>query len=150
MIPTEAFGHLVLLVTAWDTPAGSFFSTGLLRVADEGGNLGKPNKDKKRGVPKGVRENHVWWLYQSQPMPNNFLLGLTDAQRKLVLSKPAGTERITEALRHAPHSIAESQIRLLDVPEPRHRIPHIDHLLQGSAVRIDESGNWSVSHTTGG
>lgn len=146
MIPTESFGHHVLLLTAWETAAGSFFSAGVLHVAADGSNLGSPNKDQKRGVPKATRDRQVRWIIDAAPMPANFLLSLPAEARHQVLSAAAGPERIAAALSVSPVPLSDYQVALLDVPNPVSRLVEVQGLLSGSgAVPFrDVNGFWSV------
>ena len=146
MIPTETFGHHVLLLTAWETAVGSFFSAGVLHVAADGSNLGAPNKDRKRGVPKATRDRQVRWVLDSFPMPGNFLLSLSDDARCRVLGAPAGPERIAAALSVSSVPLSDYQVALLDVPNPVSRLVEVQGLLSGSgAVPFrDVNGFWSV------
>lgn len=143
MLPTEAFGRIVCLITAWDTPSGSYFSLGLLRANKNARNLTAPNKDKKRGLLKATREKQVWWLFENEEMPGNVLMGLTAFEREQVLSEPAGEARMVSALRFLS-AITNDQMKLLDVPEPHRRFTEVQEKMKvhGHSVALRPDGSW--------
>lgn len=92
-IPTEAVGHICLLVHADDLTGE--MAVGLIRIRDEllvGG-----NKDKKRTIqsPGGMSEIR-WLVDRGTPVPENFLMSLRKRDRDAILAPLGGDERARE------------------------------------------------------
>lgn len=94
MIPPEAIDQICIIVTANDFNAK--YSLGLFRAQLP--NLGKPNRDGKRGIVQAGR-SAISWIIRDGELPPNFLLRLDDARRQNILSKVSGQGRVTEMFR---------------------------------------------------
>ena len=88
-IPTEAVGHLCLLLYA-DEERG-VFDVGLVRCIAGHLNRGR-NKDQKTTLSARGRE-HIRWLAQGA-LPSNFLATLSPVIRDAVLAQPKGQPRV--------------------------------------------------------
>lgn len=148
-LPTETLGHLVLLLSFWDTSEGSFLNKGWFLVPADCEGLGKPNKDKKRGILKKTRDENVYWEARNHSIPRSFLHVVSDADRIAILSQPAGEERVLEALTRAHHlNITDYELRLLDNPDPIARIRGMSDALSAKgfiATRDPSGARWNVS-----
>ena len=147
MVPTEAFGFPVILVSAWDTPGASYFSIGLLNVDADGGNLSKPNKDQKQGVPKATQREALW-IFWEEEMPRNILLDATEESLAKIHSNPPGVLRMAEALTVFP-SLSVNELAIFDEPDPEHRYEAVKSHLRGRSMSLgrDDRGQWVCSQT---
>jgi hypothetical protein len=148
MIPDEALGRIVLLVTAYDTPGASYFAAGLLRVPADGSGLSAPNKDNKRGLKAATREQSVLWLHKQTPMPANFVLSLPEDVRQAVLAASGGSARIETAVRLVrPGTVLTTQdILTMDVPDPVARMHHLARQFASGATSVKQTaeGRWQI------
>lgn len=94
-IPTEAVGHLCLLMAAND--AMGVFRVGVVRISAGILNPGA-NKDQKKTISKEGRKS-ITWLVAEGRLPPNLLLRLPPDDRQTIMSKPSGQQRINELLR---------------------------------------------------
>ncbi|MFD4252521.1 NaeI family type II restriction endonuclease [Amycolatopsis thermoflava] len=94
-IPTEAMGHLCLLMAAYDHK--STFDVGIIRIRPEILNKGQ-NKDQKKTISKDGRAGIVW-LARQAPLPPNLLLSLPQATVERIMTAGSGQRRINELLR---------------------------------------------------
>lgn len=90
MIPTEAIGHLCLLIAANDNT--STFSVGLLRTIPDVLTVGS-NQDKKKTVSSAGKKKIVWLLHK-EPLPRNFLLDVDANLRAQILAPPSASRRL--------------------------------------------------------
>lgn len=97
MIPRENIDQICLVITATENEIGSTFNMGLIRTTLAVLNIGK-NQDQKRTI-SAVGMRQVRWLFQSEPMPSNFLLQLPSQTRETILSQDTGQARISELFR---------------------------------------------------
>lgn len=94
-IPTEAMGHLCLLMTANDHK--NVFDVGVIRIRPEILNPGH-NKDHKTTISKRAKDTIVW-LARNAPLPRNLLLSLPQETIDRIRSAGSGQQRIDELLR---------------------------------------------------
>ncbi|MFD2417301.1 NaeI family type II restriction endonuclease [Amycolatopsis pigmentata] len=94
-IPTEAMGHLCLLMSADDHK--SAFDVGVIRIRPEVLNRGR-NKDGKTTITKQARGSIVW-LARNASLPRNLLLSLPQSTVDRIRSAGSGQQRINELLR---------------------------------------------------
>ncbi|MFD7789746.1 NaeI family type II restriction endonuclease [Streptomyces sp. NPDC059759] len=97
MIPPEAIGHLCLLV--WADDSKSRWSAGLLRIRREWLNGGN-NRDLKLTI-KAEHRNKIAWLWHDADLPENVLLHMDPADRRVVFSHSSGQARLNELFRRA-------------------------------------------------
>lgn len=97
MIPPEADGQLLIIVTADDR--NSEFAVGLLRATDA--NLtSSSNRDRKRQISRSGR-GAIDWLWHGELLPPNVLLDLEDDERQSIFSGKSGQQRVNELFRVA-------------------------------------------------
>jgi hypothetical protein len=89
-IPTEAMGHICLLMSANDSR--SSFRVGLLKITEDVLNKGQ-NKDQKRTLSAEGR-SAIHWLVPDGHLPENILLSLSEEERHLIFNA-AGPYRAT-------------------------------------------------------
>lgn len=94
-IPTEAMGHLCLLMSAND--ARGAFQVGVVRISPDVLNAGK-NKDGKKTLSREGRAT-IKWLVRGGNLPSNQLLGLSESDRDAIFAYRSGQQRVTELLR---------------------------------------------------
>lgn len=94
-IPTEAMGHLCLLMAANDHKG--VFDVGIMRIRADVLNKGF-NKDGKTTITKNARESIVW-LARNSSLPRNLLLSLPENDVKQIMGARSGQQRINELLR---------------------------------------------------
>jgi hypothetical protein len=94
-IPTEAMGHLCLLMAAED--AKGTFDVGVVRISAAILNRG-PNQDRKKTISRAGKAG-ISWLVRQGRLPKNLLLELPPADREAVMSLRSGQQRINELLR---------------------------------------------------
>ncbi|WP_059173227.1 NaeI family type II restriction endonuclease [Bacillus sp. FJAT-27445] len=94
-IPSEAMGHLCLLISALDNK--SLFQVGLIRITPDVLNGGE-NRDRKKTINKIGRENIIW-LIKDGELPSNVLLRIDPQIIERVYIKKSGQERINELFR---------------------------------------------------
>lgn len=97
MIPPEADGQLLLIVTAEDR--NSEFAVGLLRASDLNLTTSK-NRDGKRQISRSGR-GAIEWLWHGEPLPPNVLLELPDEERRTIFASKSGQQRVNELFRVA-------------------------------------------------
>lgn len=102
-IPTEAMGHMCLLMSAND--ARSTFKVGMVRISADLLNAGN-NKDGKKTLSVAGRAA-IEWLVPAGKLPANQLLELDEADRNAVFAKRSGQQRINELLRRYRNTIVE-------------------------------------------
>ncbi|WP_185842425.1 NaeI family type II restriction endonuclease [Streptomyces sp. WAC 06725] len=95
MIPTEAMGHLCLLMSADDK--SSSFDVGMMRIGEDVLAGGK-NKDGKRQISSAGRR-YIKWLCKDGALQENLLLGLDAEMLSLVMSVPSGQSRVDQLFR---------------------------------------------------
>ena len=155
MIPEEALGHIVILITAWDTHEGSFYRLGWWRAPADASGLSAPNKDRKRGLLKKTRDELVQWTVPASgspalpgyPMPRNLLLTLSEETRSDILAAPAGPERVATAFRLLPGvALTRSELLTLDVPDLEARIAATKTLLASEGIKVQKiaEGTWQA------
>lgn len=96
-IPSEAIGHIALLVSANDHMGT--FCIGLARISEDILNKGN-NKDGKKTISKDGK-NRILWICRDAALPQNLLLQLSLEDREKVdaiMSRPSGQQRINELL----------------------------------------------------
>jgi hypothetical protein len=89
MIPQETYRHEEPCLLIASASGGNSCSLGLMLARDA--YLTKPNRDKKRGVSKGGR-NNILWMVERQPLPKSRWGGL-DMERFRELRKLKGGAR---------------------------------------------------------
>lgn len=94
-IPTEAMGHLCLLMAADD--ARGTFKVGVVRISANLLNAGN-NKDGKKTL-SGVGRAAIEWLVPAGRLPTNQLLELPEGDRRAIFALRSGQQRVTELLR---------------------------------------------------
>ncbi|MBP2323045.1 hypothetical protein JOF56_003430 [Kibdelosporangium banguiense] len=94
-IPTEAMGHLCLLMSANDRK--STFDVGVIRIRPEILNQGR-NKDHKTTITKQAKAS-IAWLARNAPLPHNLLLSLPCTTVDRIMSAGSGQRKINELLR---------------------------------------------------
>ncbi|MBF6218041.1 restriction endonuclease [Nocardia abscessus] len=94
-IPTEAMGHLCLLMAANDRRG--LFDVGIMRIRPEVLNKGF-NKDGKTTITKNAKES-ILWLARNASLPRNLLLSLPEDIVAQILNARSGQQRINELLR---------------------------------------------------
>lgn len=102
-IPTEAMGHLCLLMAANDRRGT--FDVGLVRIRPELLNKGE-NKDSKKTINKDGRASIVW-LARNATLPRNLLLSLPTSTTERIMNKRSGQQRINELLRNVQGSLID-------------------------------------------
>lgn len=110
MIPVEAVDELCLLISASD--ATSTFNFGILRCNMQ--HLGAENRDRKRSVLVAGRQA-ARWLWQNEPMPENLLRRLSEADRQAIFSpkgRGSGQERVNELFRRVHDRIVRREVTL--------------------------------------
>ncbi len=108
MIPVEAVGELCVLVTASDATAR--FSFGVLRC--DLALLNAPNRDQKRSISKAGRDAATW-LWRDEPMPENLLRNISDADRHAIFAdQGSGQRRINELFRRVHGRIVRREVTL--------------------------------------
>lgn len=90
MIPSEAKGHICLLISADDEEG--VFSIGLIRITDNVISTGT-NRDKKATITKSGR-NQIRWIFRDSKLPPNFLMILGDDVANQILSASSGVRRL--------------------------------------------------------
>lgn len=100
-IPSEALGHLCLLISAQDDK--SIFQVGLIRITNDVLNGGE-NRDKKKTLNKVGRES-IAWLVKDGQFPSNVLLKIESEKIKQIYAKKSGQERINELFRLCPNVV---------------------------------------------
>lgn len=141
MIPEEALGGIVILTSAWDTPEGSRYTLGWLRVPADGKGLAKPNKDSKRSILKATLNDQVLWVSRGREMPRNLLLTLEPKIREQVMAQPAGEKRIREAFRLLRGTtITRQEVLTLDVADPTRRVQDLMVPLREEGISVIPSG----------
>ncbi|QUW18227.1 NaeI family type II restriction endonuclease [Agrococcus sp. Marseille-Q4369] len=97
MIPPEADGQILLIVTANDPDCE--FAVGLIRAS--GSNLtSSVNRDRKRQISKFGR-GAIDWLWHGELLPPNVLLELEDDERERIFAGRSGQQRVNELFRIA-------------------------------------------------
>ncbi len=97
MIPTEAMGHICMLV--WASDRRSTWSMGLIRIDDRVLTKGR-NRDAKRSITAQGRRR-IRWVFHEKPLPPNILLQLPEPEVERLMSLPSGQQRVTEIFRVA-------------------------------------------------
>lgn len=100
MIPTEAVGHLCLVLTANDFEGR--WSAGVVRATEN--LLGAPNRDRKRRLTAEGRKSVVW-LWSNREFPPNVLLQIPEHVAEEVLRPRYGQPRINELFRQVRRRI---------------------------------------------
>jgi len=95
MIPEEAYGKACVLITADDSTAR--FHAGIVVAKVDYLRSGK-NKDKKLGLKAKARVN-IRWLFQGEPYPPNFWLGVSKETVQRISAGSSGNERMTTFVR---------------------------------------------------
>lgn len=118
MIPTEAMGHVCLLMSADD--GRSKFKVGLIRISESVLTGGK-NKDGKRGISASGRGS-IRWIFEEGRLQENILLGLGEQQRQLIFAAPAGQRRVDQVFMHLQgrmidRTTVQTAARQLDAPK---------------------------------
>jgi hypothetical protein len=90
MIPSEAQGHLCLLISGNDQTGR--FRAGLLRISPQVLTAGA-NRDGKKNI-SAFGKTQIHWLAQGL-LPQNFLLSLPSAERQHIMSQPSGMQRVS-------------------------------------------------------
>lgn len=101
MIPPEAVNALCWVFSADD--ARGTYSAGLIRTS-LGVLTAGANPVKKRTICAMGRQ-HIRWLLQNAPLPQNFLLNPTDYVRQKVLSPRSGKQRLLALFEHVNNTI---------------------------------------------
>ncbi len=96
MIPPEAVNEVCWVVSADD--ARGTFSAGLIRTSLDVLTAGA-NQDKKRTLC-AAGKLRIHWLVRDGPLPQNFLLNLSDEVRQKVLSPRSGKQRLLALFEH--------------------------------------------------
>ncbi|MFF5082143.1 NaeI family type II restriction endonuclease [Actinoplanes sp. NPDC000266] len=91
-IPREAVGHICLLVYGDDIEGN--MAVGLVRIAEE--SLVGGNRDQKRTIAAAARNDILWIENPETPLPENFLLTLSKADRAAILEPRGGTDRMVQ------------------------------------------------------
>jgi Restriction endonuclease NaeI len=110
-IPTEAVGHICLLMSADDHE--SSFRVGLLKITDDIMNRGA-NKDGKRTLSAEGR-TAIRWLIPDGRLPENLLLTLSEGDRSAIFNAGGpyratpggGQKRINELLRRVQGRVVD-------------------------------------------
>jgi hypothetical protein len=102
-IPTEAMGHLCLLMAADD--ARGTFKVGVIRIRANLLNAGN-NKDGKKTLSSAGRAA-IEWLVPAGRLPANQLLELPEDDRQAIFALRSGQQRVTELLRRFRDRIIE-------------------------------------------
>jgi len=105
MIPSEAVGHICMLVRA-DDKSGAF-EVGLIRATPEVLRAGL-NRDSKHSISADGRSK-IRWLAQGT-MPPNLMLGLTDEIRTHILSQPSGRQRMRALLMNVTGKLISREV----------------------------------------
>lgn len=98
MIPREAVGHVLLVLTGSDQK--SSWSAGVVRV--DGTQALKPttNQDLKGNLTER-KLGEIIWLWRHAPMAENVLLHMDPADVAAILAEPSGQGRLNELFRRA-------------------------------------------------
>ncbi len=94
-IPSEAMGHLCLLMAASERQRT--FEAGVLRITEDLLNSGR-NKDQKATISSAARKKIIWLCHRS-PMPPNILLTLPTDLAERITKQTSGQRRINELFR---------------------------------------------------
>jgi hypothetical protein len=94
MIPNEAVSQVCVLISACDH--SSQLRYGVVRPKAEW--LTKPNRDQKRSIKAGFRDQ-ILWICNPGPLPTNFFLTLPDDVRDKIFKQPKGQARVKALLR---------------------------------------------------
>ncbi len=118
MIPSEAMGHLCLLMSVND--ASSTFKVGIVRISEDI-LRGRGNKDKKRQISSHGR-SAIRWIFDKGHLRENLLLRLDSSQREIIFAVPAGQRRVNELFRRVQGRIVDRNAVLtvakqLDAPK---------------------------------
>ena len=97
MIPPEAFGMLLLLVSASDEQGR--WCAGLVRARSQHLRTA-PNRDLKRGLNE-AGTGAIRWLHLRAPLAENALLRLPTRTVAGILALPSGQQRVNELFRRA-------------------------------------------------
>ncbi|MEU7594793.1 NaeI family type II restriction endonuclease [Streptomyces sp. NPDC039022] len=149
MIPSEALGHICLLMCANDKR--SSFSVGVVRIGEHVLTEGK-NKDGKRHI-SSAGQRYIKWLCKDGVLQENLLLGLDTATLSRVMSAPAGQSRVDQLFRCVQGRVIDRNAVLttgkqLDAPkrvrDSRRRLAR-----EGVVVLGHQNDSPRVSHALG-
>lgn len=101
MIPSEALGHICILITASDQD--SEWSLGAVRIEEEILNRSS-NRDNKRTISQLGRER-ISWLFKIAKLQTNILLHLPRQIVDTIMDLPSGQKRIDAIFRVAQRTI---------------------------------------------
>jgi hypothetical protein len=98
MIPREAMGHVLLVVTGTDQKSN--WSAGVVRVDGERALKPTVNQDLKSNLTE-KKLDEIIWLWRHAPMAENVLLHMDPADVAAILAQSSGQQRVNELFRRA-------------------------------------------------
>lgn len=140
-IPTEAVGHICLLIHADD--ARSTFCVGLVRITDNILNP-RPNKDGKRTIRAEARSAIHWICGPDAALPQNFLLQMPAADRSAILWHRGGDARMLELFRRHPGIIIKRHtvVSLAQQVDATRRVRAVRRQLRAEGMEL-LNGHWA-------
>jgi hypothetical protein len=133
-IPTEAMGHLCLLMSADDHKG--VFDVGIIRIRAEILNPGR-NKDHKTTITKQAKGSIIW-LARNVRLPPNLLLSLPQTTVDRIRGAGSGQRRINELLRGVQGQLIDrnTAVTVAQQQDGLKRCRDARHLLRDEGIAV--------------